>query len=108
MLPDPVEQLIHSVRLRWIGETLGFEKLNLKNEKLRGYFITGNDEYFKSDIFGKILTFVQSHTKQCRMKDSVGKLILTIESIPSVDAAIEILAPLASYTINSPNEISTV
>ncbi len=108
VLPDSVEQLINSVRLRWIGETLGFEKLSLKNEKLRGYFISGNDEYFKSDLFGKILTFVQGHTKRCRMKESAGKLILTIESIPSVDAAIEILGPLASYTIKSANETSTV
>ncbi len=92
VLPDAVEQLINTVRLRWLGENLGFEKITLKNEKLKGYFISGKEEYYKSDVFGQILTFVKSHTGQCRMKDTNGKLILTIENIQSVDTAIEILA----------------
>ncbi len=36
-LPASVEELINSVRLRWLGEILGFEKLSLKNEKLRAH-----------------------------------------------------------------------
>jgi transcription-repair coupling factor (superfamily II helicase) len=103
-IPESVEQLINSVRLRWIGESLGFEKITLKNEKMRGYFLSGNDEYFKSEVFGKILAFVQSNSKRCRMKESVGKLILTIENIPTVDSAIDLLEPLYPYTIKSLSE----
>ncbi len=90
-LPNAVEQLVNTVRLRWLGENLGFEKITLKNEKLRGYFISGKDEYYKSDVFGHILSFVQTHPKQCRMKDTNGKLILTIENIVNVDNAIDFL-----------------
>lgn len=93
-LPGPVEQLIQSVRLRWIGERLGFEKLSLRNGKLKAYFISGNDEYFKSEIFGKILAFVQSHSKQSRMRESAGKLTLTVESVDTVEKAISIFSPV--------------
>ena len=93
--PEPVEQLINSVRLRWIGEKLGFEKISLKNGKMKIQFITGNDEYFKSDVFGKILSFVQQHSKTSRMRDTAGKLILTIEKIESVDSALKVLKPIA-------------
>jgi transcription-repair coupling factor (superfamily II helicase) len=107
-LPDSVEQLINSVRLRWIGESLGFEKLTLKNEKLRGCFVVGNNEYFKSEIFGKVLSFVQGHSKRCRLKETASKLMLTIEAIPTVDSAIEILGPLSTYHFKSSREtIST-
>jgi transcription-repair coupling factor (superfamily II helicase) len=99
--PPSVEQLIDSVRLRWMGEELGFEKISMKNDKLRAYFISGKDEYFKSDVFGKILSFVQSHSKKCRMKDTAGKLILTIEDITSVEKAIEILQPVSNYRFKS-------
>ena len=102
-LPDSVEQLINTVRLRWLGENLGFEKITLKNEKLRGYFISGKDEYYKSDVFGHILSFVQTHPKQCRMKDTNGKLILTIENILSVDTAIEFIHRM-DYKSKSANE----
>ena len=104
VLPDPVEQLIHSVRLRWIGESLGFEKISLKNEKLRGYFVVGNDEYFKSEVFGKVLAFVQGHSKRCRLKETGSKLLLTVEAITSVESAIEILGPLSSYSFKSASE----
>lgn len=92
--PNQVEQLINTVRLRWLGEVLGFEKIVMKNGKVRLYFISGNEDYFKSALFGKILAFIQQHSKSCRMKDSGGTLILTIENITSVDQAIQVLQPL--------------
>ena len=92
-LPDPVEQLIHSVRLRWIGEELGFEKISLKSEKMRGYFVTSNDAYFNSEVFGRILAFIQQN-KNCRLRDTSGKPMLVIEEINSVGSAIDLLSPL--------------
>ncbi len=104
-IPDVVAQLIHSIQLRWLGEELGFEKISLKSEKLKANFMVGKDEYFKSDVFGKILEFVQTHPSQCKLKDSVGKLTLIIEAIPSVDAALEILQPLSAQKFKSASEI---
>ncbi len=104
-IPESVEQLINSVRLRWMGEALGFERISLKNEKLKAHFISGKEAYFKSDVFGKVLTFVQSHARQCRMKETSGKLILTIENILYVSAAIEILDKMLDYKFRSAKEI---
>jgi transcription-repair coupling factor (superfamily II helicase) len=92
--PASVDELINTVRLRWLGEELGFEKLTLKNEKLRAYFFSGKEDYFKSEVFGRILAFVQTHSKKCRMKDISGKLTLTIEGIKSVSEAIESLTSM--------------
>lgn len=106
-MPESVGQLIDSVRLRWLGEYLGFEKISLKNGKMRAFFISGNDAYFKSDVFGKILAFVQGQSKRCRMKESGGKLVLTIESINSVATAIDTLEPLNTQVNKSVKEISS-
>ncbi|MBY0433920.1 MAG: hypothetical protein K2U26_07410, partial [Cyclobacteriaceae bacterium] len=62
--------------------------------KLRATFLSGNDAYFKSDTFGKILAFVQGHSRQCRLKDQVGRPSLIIENISSVENALKILSPL--------------
>jgi len=93
-IPASVGQLIDSVRLRWVGEKLGFEKISLKNDKFKGQFISGKDEYFKSEIFGKILAFVQANSRRCKMKDTGGKLILTIEKIGSVEDALKTVGVL--------------
>lgn len=103
-LPPSVEQLVNSVRLRWVGEELGFEKITLKNDKLRGQFVSGKDDYFKSDLFGRIITYVQAHSRVCRMKDSNGKLLLTIENIRSVDEALRLLAAMSGYNLRSAKE----
>ena len=104
-VPPSVQELINSVRLRWLGEKLGFEKLSLKNGKLRAHFISTNDKYFSSDVFGQILNHVQKHPRQCKMKDTSGKAMLLVESIESVDAAIELLVQMAGPTVRSSSEI---
>ena len=103
--PVSVKELISTVRLRWLGERLGFEKLTLKNEMLRAYFITNNENYFSSETFGKILSYVQKHPRQFKMKDTAGKAMLVMDSIKAVDAAIELLSRLVDHPIKSANEI---
>lgn len=98
VIPPSVDELINSVRLRWLGEKLGFEKLSLKGGKLRAYFISSNDNYFSSEVFGQILNFIKKHPRQCKMKDSAGKAMLVVEEIPTVDAAIELLKKMAGQT----------
>src|SRR5690606_1173457 len=90
-VPLPVLELINSVRVRWMGEILVFEKLVLKGDRLRGFFVSDNESYFSSPVFGDILKYVQRHPGRFRMRDQGGKAVLAIEQIPSVDAAIAIL-----------------
>jgi transcription-repair coupling factor (superfamily II helicase) len=104
-VPPSVEELVNTVRLRWLGEKLGFEKLSLKNEKMRAYFISTKDSYFSSDVFGQILAFVQKNSKQCKMKDSAGKAMLIIDAVKTVDAAIELLSRMVGQETKSSKEI---
>lgn len=104
-IPPSVQELVNSVRLRWYGERLGFEKLSLKNDRLRAYFITNNDQYFNSDTFGLILNFVKGHPRQCKIRESAGKAMLVIENITSVDAAIEILHLMTHQASRPTSEI---
>lgn len=105
-IPPSVNELINSVRLRWLGEKLGFEKLSLKNDKLRAYFVSTRDDYFSSDVFGKVLNFVKANPKQCKMKDTAGKAMLVIENIKTVNAAIDLLSRMApDYASKSTSEI---
>ncbi len=104
-IPSTVEELINSVRLRWYGERLGFEKLILKGDKLRAYFITNNEKYFNSDTFGQILNFVKLHSRQCKVRETAGKATLVIENITSVDAAIELLHHMSDQISKPASEI---
>jgi transcription-repair coupling factor (superfamily II helicase) len=102
-VPPSVIQLVDTVRLRWAGEQLGLEKISLKNDRFRATFVS-NDSYFKSDVFGRVLSFVQQHSRQSRLKDQSGKPSLFIDNITSVEAALGILQPLVD-SLKSVNEV---
>ncbi len=94
-IPDSVKDLAETVRLRWLAEDLGFEKLTLKSQKLKGYFLSSDNEaYFKSDIFGSVLSYIQQHPKKCRIKDTRGRLILMVDEVEHVEEAIQILTDM--------------
>jgi len=87
-LPESVVELIESVKLRWLAQKLGFEKLVLKNETLKGYFISKeNESYYKSETFGNILNYVQANERSCRMTEKKGKLLLIITEVLNVKDA---------------------
>jgi len=72
---------------------------------MRLHFISENEEYFKSAVFGKILLFVNQHPKTCRMKDTSGKLLLTLEDILSVDDAFKGFTTTYALTLRSRREM---
>ncbi len=94
-IPAETEELIKSVQLRWLAEKLGFEKLVLKNDSLKGYFVPPEKEaYYTGEVFGKVLNFVQNNPRLCKLQEIKGKLILTVHNINSVQKAIDLLGSI--------------
>jgi transcription-repair coupling factor (superfamily II helicase) len=94
--PPPVLSLIETVRLRWKAEQLGFEKVTLKSEKLRGQCMSDRPEYFNSAVFGSILRFVQTHPRRSKVRDQAGKLSFVFDQVRSVDEALALLESVAA------------
>lgn len=91
-IPEPVQDLIRTVRLRWLAENLGFEKVTLKSDSMKCYFLpSDNEKYFQSPVFGKILSFVQAHPRICQMKEYKTRLILKIDNVETVAQATDLL-----------------
>ena len=85
-MPTEVKNLIKMVGVRWKAEQLYLEKLTLKNNILKGYFVSnGNDDFFKSDLFGKVIEYVQHNPTRCSLKESKGRPIFTHSDVLSVD-----------------------
>ena len=92
-MPEEVENLFKIARIRWKAEQIGFEKLTLKNNILKGYFVSQErTEYFQTDKFGKILDYIKNNPKQCFLKEIKSKLILTVEKVPSLDVLDKLLS----------------
>ncbi|MBN2212836.1 MAG: transcription-repair coupling factor [Bacteroidales bacterium] len=91
-LPEQSVELLMIVRLRWIAAKLGIEKIVMRNRLLIAYFISDQSSYFyQSELFGKILSFIQKQPSQFKMKEGNKKLTLTVNNINSVYDAMNIL-----------------
>ncbi|WP_247237630.1 transcription-repair coupling factor [Telluribacter sp. SYSU D00476] len=95
-MPKEVKDLLKTVRLRWEAESLHFEKLTLKNNTMKGYFVSSqNDNFYQSAKFGNIIDYIQKHPKQSSLKDVKGKLILTCYEVKSLDQAHQLLQEMS-------------
>lgn len=91
-IPHQTEELLATMRLKWLAQDIGLERLYMKNSILRGYFISNSEsDYYQTETFGKILIFVQKNPKACKMKEIKGKLALTFNQIKSIEEAYETL-----------------
>ena len=93
-IPKEIYELFDALRIRWICKKLGFERLSLKNSKLRCYFI-GNAQspFFESPLFQNILAFVGSEgaMKGFTLKQSRNYLILIKERVKNLTTARNLL-----------------
>lgn len=99
-LPKSVQILLNTCRLQWLGKQIGFEKITLKNNVLRGYFINNKQSpYFDSDQFGRVLQFLQNHPQIATLKEVKNSLRLAIEHVQSIEDAISILKEICPLAI---------
>jgi transcription-repair coupling factor (superfamily II helicase) len=84
-VPPQVEDLFTTVRCRKIAVELGFEKMTLKDNVLKCFFV-GNPEspYFQSATFNNILHFVQTQTNKAKLKQVGKNGILVVTDIESM------------------------
>lgn len=93
-LPIQAEDLLNSVRLKWLAISMGLERLVIKNNKMVGYFIANQQSaFYQSPTFTKVLQYVQSHPQKVTMKEKQTRnglrLLLTFENITSVNKALQ-------------------
>ncbi|MEO7120345.1 MAG: hypothetical protein ABIY62_04580, partial [Ginsengibacter sp.] len=77
-----VEDLFTTVRCRKLAVDLGFEKMILKDNVLKCFFVANPDSpYFNSKVFQHILNFIQTQTNKARLKQVGRNGILVVKDI---------------------------
>ena len=94
-IPASVEDLFVTVRCRKIAVELGFEKMILKNNTLKCFFVSNPDSpYFQSETFNGILQFLQKGTNKAKLKQVGKNGILIVEEVAEMTILFEFLAKM--------------
>lgn len=94
-IPEQVEELFDGLRLRWLSRKLAFERISLKDGKLRCFFIQNpKSHFYESPFFQEFLKFMadEGSKKGFRIKQTSKFLILGKEGVRSLRHALELLS----------------
>ncbi|MCK5839505.1 MAG: transcription-repair coupling factor, partial [Bacteroidales bacterium] len=100
-LPEEVESLLNSVRIKWLAIRMGLERVVMKKRKFIGYFISDKQsDFYQGPDFGKILQYVQQHPRQVQLKEKQTRnglrLLLRFENAKSVEQILKQLTEIIS------------
>ncbi len=85
-IPQPVTDLFTTLKCRKLAVELGFEKMTLKENILRCYFINRPDSpYFESETFKKILDYLQTGTNKATLKQTGKNFLLAVDNVKSME-----------------------
>ena len=93
-LPPQALELFEGLRLRWVARELGFERIILKNNKLRAYFVENpQSSYYESPTFQHIFRFIGAGGKRMGLsvKQSRNFLIMVKDNVRSLKQATKVL-----------------
>ncbi len=91
-IPHEAAELLRIPRLRRLARRLGIEKVSLKQDTMFIYFVDdSNKAYYQSDMFGRLLNFLQRNPRRCSIREKNGRRSFAISGISTVEQAVDIL-----------------
>ncbi len=98
ILPKQVEDLFDTVRCRKLAVALGFEKMILKDDTLKCYFINKADSpYFESETFKYILEFIQKQTNKAKLRQTGKLFMLIVDDVFSMQHLLKFMQQLNAF-----------
>lgn len=90
-LPQEAQDLLQSVKIKWIANKIGLERVVMKKNSFVGYFISDpKSNFYQSNIFGSVLQFAQHNPQQVQLKEKETRnglrLLLRIKPTKSIQA----------------------
>jgi transcription-repair coupling factor (superfamily II helicase) len=96
-LPDPSEELLKVVQLRWLAQATGVEKIILKKSVLITYFVSNPDSpFYSSEKFREVIGNIQANPGIFRMREDQEKLSLRSDQVRTVEEAYQVLRRLSN------------
>ena len=96
-VPHCGEELMRVVPLRQLGQSLGCEKIVLKQGRMTLFFVTQADSpFYQSEAFGWLLDFVARNPRRCNFREAHGKRSMVISDVPTIEEAVQLLASIGN------------
>jgi transcription-repair coupling factor (superfamily II helicase) len=94
-IPDEASDLMTMVRLRWLAQRYGVERLILKRGKMHAYLVTNQKSaFYESKEFEELIQYCMTNYKRCALSEKDNKRIVQVSNVNSVDDAYNVFNEL--------------
>jgi transcription-repair coupling factor (superfamily II helicase) len=94
-IPAVTRELFKIMELKWLGMSMGLEKIALRKRVLKLYFPEDqNAPIFGSHAFAQLMQYVVNNPSRFAMKQTEKVLIMAITNVPKIEDAVVILQEL--------------
>ncbi|MCI1647021.1 MAG: transcription-repair coupling factor [Bacteroides sp.] len=99
-VPPETEELLRIVPLRRISARLGVERTFLKGGRMTLFFVSNPDSpYYKSQAFGKFISYMMKYTRRCDLRDQNGKRSMVVKDVDNVETAVSVLKEILAMEV---------
>lgn len=104
-MPVQVSELIQTIRMRKLAMQIGLEKVAIKKNMLKCYFPSNSSqEFFNSEKFGQLLSFIKLNDNRCSLKQEKNAALIAVNEISSVSNAVKLLEEMLSMQVEEKNK----
>ena len=97
-IPKEGEELIRMVTLRREAQKLGIEKMYLKGGRMNLFLVdTRNERYYTGELFGAIMSYVNTSQFKCMVREGDGRCIITVENVKNVETALTFIQEIQRH-----------
>ena len=94
-MPEELDNLFNVVKIKNIGERIGFEKVIIKNGLLIAFFISNQmSPYYKSKTFERVMSNIIDSKNNIEIKQTEGKFKILVRNVSTLEQAHLILSKL--------------
>ena len=94
-IPEELSRLFEIVRIRQLGQKLGFEKIIIKNGVMIAFFIYNSmSQYYRSNTFSRVLENISLNPKLFELKQNDNKLRIFVRNVDTLSKAYDVLTRL--------------
>ena len=94
-IPEELSRLFEIVRIRQLGQKLGFEKIIIKNGVMIAFFIYNSmSQYYRSSMFSRVLENISLNPKLFELKQNDNKLRIFVRNVDTLSKAYDVLTRL--------------
>ncbi len=99
-LPQPAANLLEVVKIRNRAQSLGVERVIMKEGVASFHFVSDRDSaFYQSPVFASIIGWIQANPRKAQLKQTTDKLYMNIKSVSTLADLRELVDSLCAFVV---------